>query len=53
MSVHMYKGENVILVHPSKVEWMEQNGWTIVVVEEPLKSEDKLSNEEVKENGDV
>ena len=47
MNISMYKGEEKILVHPSKVEWMEQNGWSV----EKQVEEDKLSNEEVKENG--
>lgn len=46
MNIPMYKGEEEILVHPSKVEWMEQNGWSV-----EKQAEIELSNKEVKENG--
>jgi len=46
MNIPMHKDNVVIYVHPSKVEWMEQVGWTV-----EKQFEDKPSEDEVNENG--
>lgn len=48
MNIPMYKDGEMILVHPTKVDWMEQAGWA---AEDKPETENNDSNREVEENG--